>query len=77
MVELAPGAQELANLRVREKDARDDACEAREKLMALIERARMDAVEAEQLWKERNNLLWTIEGLYTECDLARQERADA
>ena len=49
MVELASIARELADLQVREKDARDDAREAGEKLMALIERACMDAMEAEQL----------------------------
>ena len=45
--------------------------------MALIERARTDAMEVERLWKERDNLLWAIEELHTERDLARQERADA
>ena len=44
--------------------------EAEEKLMALIERARTDAVEAERLQKERDDLLWAIERLRTECDLA-------
>ena len=77
MVELAPAAWELADLRVSEKDACDDAREAREKLMALIERACMDTVETKRLRKERDNLLWAIEGLRTEHDLARQEHADA
>ena len=45
--------------------------------MALIERVHTDAVEAKWLWKERDNLLWAIEGLCTECDLACQEHADA
>ena len=49
MAELAPAAQEVADLRVREKDARDDAHEAEEKLAALIEtvhggQAAMDGV---------------------------------
>ena len=57
VAELAPVARELADLLVREKDARNDACEAREKLMALIERARTDAMEVERLWKERDDLL--------------------
>ena len=35
VAELALAALELADLRVREKDARDDAREAGEKLMAL------------------------------------------
>ena len=39
VVELAPVSRELVDLRVREKDARDDARKAGEKLMALIERA--------------------------------------
>ena len=46
MAELAPAAWEVANLRVREKDARDDAHEAEEKLVALIEMVRVDTVEA-------------------------------
>ena len=45
--------------------------------MALIERARTDAVEAEQLRKEQDDLLWAIEGLRRECDLACQECADS
>ena len=57
MAELAPTARELANLRVREKDAHDDAREAREKLMALVERTRTNAMEAKQLRKEWDNLL--------------------
>ena len=71
MAKLAPAAQEVADLRVREKDARDDACEVEEKLVALIERARMDAVEVERLRKERDNLLWAIEELHMGIDLAR------
>ena len=54
----------MANLQVREKDARDDAREAEEKLMALIERARMDAMKAKWLRKEWDDLLWAIEELY-------------
>ena len=56
---------------MREKDARDDTREAEEKLVALIERVRMDAMEAEQQRKERDDLLWAIEELHTECDLVR------
>ena len=70
MAELPPAARELADLGVREKDARDDAREAREKLMALIERTCTDTVEVERLRKERDDLLWAIEGLRIECDLA-------
>ena len=45
MAELAPTAWEVADLRLRE-DTHDDAHEAEEKLAALIERMRTDAVEA-------------------------------
>ena len=65
VVELSPTARELADLRVREKYARDDAREAREKLMALIDREHTDAVEAKQLWKERDDLHRAVEGLRT------------
>ena len=71
MAKLAPAAREVANLRVKENDARDDACEFEEKLAALIERACMDAVEAERLWKERDDLLRAIEELHTWTELAR------
>jgi hypothetical protein len=57
VAELAPTAQELADLQVREKDARNDACEAKEKLTALIEWVRTNAMEVERLWKERDDLL--------------------
>jgi len=57
VAELAPTAREVADLRVREKDARDDAREAKEKLVTLIERVRTDAMEAVRLWKEQDNLL--------------------
>ena len=57
MAELAPIAQEVADLRVKEKDAHDDAHEAKEKLVALIERVHTDIVEAERLQKERDDLL--------------------
>ena len=60
----------MANLRVREKDARDDARKAEEKLAALIKRARTDTVEAEWLRKERDDLLRAIEELRTRTELA-------
>ena len=66
----------MADLQVRGKDARDAAREVEEKLMVLIERARMDAVEAERLRKEWDDLLRAIEELHTGTELARQERAD-
>ena len=47
--ELAPAVQEVADLRVREKDAHDDARKAEEKLAALIERVRTDAMVAKRL----------------------------
>ena len=75
VVELAPATREVANLRVREKDAHDDALEAMEKLTALIERACMDTVEAEGQRKERDDLLQAIEVLHMGIDLARQECA--
>ena len=45
--------------------------------MAPIKRAHMDAMEAERLWKEQDDLLWAIEGLCMEWDLARQEHVNA
>ena len=71
MAELAPATQEVADLRVKEKDARDDAHEAEEKLVALIERACMDAVETDQLQKEHDDLLQAIEELCAGTELAR------
>ena len=44
--------QELADLWMKEAEARVDAQEAGEKLMALLERMRVDEAEAEQLRKE-------------------------
>ena len=38
--------------------------------MALNKRTRMDAVEAERLWKEQDDLLRAIEELHTGIDLA-------
>ena len=57
MAELAPATREVVDLQVREKDAHDDTREAEEKLTALIERARTDAVEAKRLRKEQDDLL--------------------
>ena len=45
--------------------------------MALIERVRTDAVEAYQLWKERDDLLRAIEEIHMGIDLAHQEHTDA
>ena len=77
MAELAHAAREVANLYVREKDARDDACEAEEKLAALIERVHTNTVEDKCLWKEQDDLLYSIGELHMGIDLARQERIDA
>ena len=77
MAELAPDARKVADLRAREKDTRDNTREAEEKLTALIERACTDIMEVERLWKERDDLLWAVEGLRTEHDLASQGHADA
>ena len=71
MAELAPATQEVADLRVKEKDACDDAHEAEEKLTTLIERARMDAMEVERLRKEKDNLLRALEELRTSTEMAR------
>ena len=38
--------------------------------MALIKRLLIDTVEAERLWKERDDLLWAIEELCIGIDLA-------
>lgn len=77
VAELAPAGQELASLQIRETDACEHAREAEEKLTALIRRARANAVVSEQLRKERDDLLWTVEGLRAERDAAHQERVDA
>ena len=45
--------------------------------MALIERARMDTMEAERLRTKRDDLLQAIEGLRMKRELARQEHANA
>jgi hypothetical protein len=50
VAELALASRELADLRAREANARDDACEVEEKLMALIEREHVDTMEFEWLW---------------------------
>ena len=71
MAELAPVRQELANLWIKYAEARDDACEAREKLLDLVESTFTDTVEIERIWKECDDLLQAVEGFHTECDLAR------
>ena len=76
MAELALTAREVADLRAREKDACDNVREAEEKLMTLIERVHTDTMEAERLWKEWDNLLWSIEEPRIGIDPARQEHAD-
>jgi hypothetical protein len=60
MSELTPAGEEVANLRIKEADARRDAAEAKEKFAALAERARLDAAETERLQKEQDELLQTI-----------------
>ena len=45
--------------------------------MTLIKRVRTDAIEAERLRKERDDLLRAVEELRTGIDLARQEHANA
>lgn len=77
MVEPATASEVLANLRIQEADTRRDTNEAKEKLAKLAERSRKDIAEAEWVRKERDNLLQATTGLRMECDLARQEFADA
>ena len=43
VAELAPIRQELGDLWIKYVEARDDACEAREKLLDLVESTRMNA----------------------------------
>ena len=76
MAELAPVHQELADLRIKEAEARIDAQEAREKLVALLERTHVDEAEAERLLKERDDLLQTVQEFCMERDQAHHERAD-
>jgi hypothetical protein len=49
VAELIPTSRESADLQIRKADAREHACEAEEKLVALIERARANATESERL----------------------------
>ena len=49
VAELAPIRQELADLRIKYAKAHDDAREAREKLLDLVESMHMDAMEIERL----------------------------
>jgi hypothetical protein len=58
-------------------NAHEDAHEAEEKLVALIERKRADVTESERLRKQWDDLLQAVEGLRTVRDLAHRERADA
>ena len=55
---------------IKEAEARIDAQEAGEKLVALLERTHMDEVEGEWLWTELDDLLKTIEGFRMEHNLA-------
>jgi len=45
----------LADLWIKYAEARDDTCEAGEKLRDLIESTRTDVMEIERLWKERDD----------------------
>ena len=67
----------MADLRIKYVEARDDAHDAREKLLDLVESTRTNAVEIEQLQNERDDLLQAVEGFRTERDLAHPEHADA
>lgn len=57
--------------RIRYVDACDDATEAEEKLISLLDRAQADAEKTELLRMERSGLLQTAEGLRTERDNAQ------
>ena len=57
-------------------EARVDALEDGEKLVALLERTRVDEAEAERLLKEREDLLQTVQEFCMERDQAHHERAD-
>jgi hypothetical protein len=63
-----PVTEEVASLWTREANARQDTNEAKEKLTTLAERACLDAVKTERLWKERDELLQTSTGLQKEHD---------
>jgi hypothetical protein len=76
VAELALASRELADLRAREANARDDACEVEEKLMALIERAHVDTTEFEWLRGEQDELLRTAEELRAERGVAHQKHTD-
>jgi len=71
VAKLAPVRQELAYLRIKYAEARDDAREAGEKLLDKVESTHTDVAEFERLQKERDDLLQAVEGFHTECDLAR------
>ena len=49
MAELTPIHQELADLWIKEAEARVDAYEAGEKFVALLKRTHVDEAEAERL----------------------------
>lgn len=67
----------MSEVRAREETARGDACEAEDKLAALIARSREDAAGLERLREERDRLAQSSERLREELDAVRQERADA
>jgi pyrroloquinoline quinone (PQQ) biosynthesis protein C len=56
VAELTSDAEEAASLWAQEVEARRDADEAREKVLALLERARKDEEEATTIQKERDEL---------------------
>jgi uncharacterized coiled-coil DUF342 family protein len=72
VAELTLVTREVASLRIREADTRRDTDKAKEKLMALAERAHQDAAETERLRKERDELLQTTARLRHEHDDAHQ-----
>jgi hypothetical protein len=71
VTELTPTAEEVANLQIREANARRHTIEAEEKAATLIERAHKDDAKAERAQKEWDDLLHTVAGLRVERDSAR------
>ena len=57
-------------------EACDNAREAWEKLLDLVESMRTNAAKIEQLRKEHDDLLQAVEGFRTKRDLAHQEGTD-
>lgn len=77
VAELAPAAEEVAYLQIREADACRPANKVEESFTALAKRAHKDTTMTEQLRKERDGLHQAMEELHREHDAAHQERTTA